>query len=201
LNWTRNRLVATFVSFLGISALFGVVSWKWIAPGVVSPKPPDGVRCFENTQEIAVRPNDPEEWNQRGYQQMQFARLKSGEIVAPVLQIVRPNFRGLMGGVRHDPVWECQVHFLGGGQGRIDIPVDSEIDLHIILIRRLDGPGKLGGDPWRVWEIDTIVLRNAGFVVLPRIETLEIFDNREDKNAMLARQNAGAEFAEKLERR
>ena len=78
-------------------------------------------------------------------------QLKSGEVAAPLLRVVRPNFRGFMGGVRYDPIWEGTFQALAANQPKLDIPADAEIDRHIVLIHRIRPDEAEEDDVWRIW--------------------------------------------------
>jgi len=152
---------------------------------------------FTETKRLPVTERDPAEWK-KGYQVKQFIRLTSGEIIAPILQVERPRFRGPGGSVRAELVLESTFHFLGEGQAHIHIPLADDIDQFAILIRRLEGRGALGDDPWRFWQVSPKEVSN-GFV-MPNIETLGLFRDRKDATDLLEREDRLKEYQARNDR-
>ena len=138
------------------------------------PTPPEGVRCYTNTVTMPVSPG-ANGWPGKGFQVCQFVKLRSGEIAAPVLQVVRPNYRGFMGGVRHDPRWISTFAYMGDGQAVLELPVASEIDSHSVLVRRLMNGDETATHPWRVWTF--VAVGSGKELVMPPFETMPLFSD------------------------
>lgn len=186
----KKNVVVGILAVAGIGLIGAIAFW---ATTKRLPNSPDGVRCYTKTERVPVKPTDGGEWRRPGYQVTQFAQLKSGEIVAPILRVIRPNFRGFMGGVRHDPVWEATYHAMGEGQAKLDLPLDAEIENYIVLVRRIPTDDSPGVDPWRVWNFNLQEL-NRG-LVMPRFDNMELFSNRKDATDLLRRDQSAKEFA------
>jgi len=177
---------------------FGI--W-WICASI-EPKPPPGVQCFPKTARIDAQPTDRDEWT-IGYNIKQVAvKLKSGDKVAPILRVIRPNFRGFMGSVRTDPIWECQSHFLGEGQAYFDLPLDADIEEYILGLRRIEGVGKPGNDPWHVWMVSQkkVGMSGSGTLIVPRVEGLALLDDNNDAKDLLEKYESAERFASYLRR-
>jgi hypothetical protein len=171
-------------------AVLGTILVLWYREH--EPTPPEGVRCFRNVKRIVVRPNR-EGWGKAGYQAVQFVKMKSGEVLSPVLRVVRPNFRGFMGGVREDPTWETTFHFLGEGQAKIEVPVHEQIDEHLILVRILPDRGARADGPWRVWTLN--VNQIDAEITMPRFGSLDMYSDRKDLGDLEDLNRRGEEFA------
>jgi hypothetical protein len=157
------------------------------------PNAPVGVHCYTKTERVPVTPTNGDEWRKPGYQVTQFAQLRSGEIVAPILRVVRPNFRGFMGGVRHDPIWEETYHAMGEGQAKLDLPIDDEIEKYIVLVRRIPTSDNPGEGPWRIWVFGPQDLSRD--LVMPRYDNMEPFSNRKDADDLLQKDRTAKAFA------
>ena len=176
---TPKKLAFALLLFGAIGVILAIAFWP---KALVWPEPPAGVRIFEETKRVSVSGRDPLEWK-NGYQMKQFIKLRSGEIVAPILQVQRQRRSGFMGAIRTDIVLEDTFHYLGGRRPKIEIPIADDIDRFVLLVRRLDGIGQLGTDPWRYWEASPEDI-DDGFT-MPHIETLELFDDRKDAAELL----------------
>lgn len=186
----KKVVVLGMLAVVGIGLIVAITFWTMTER---QPNAPEGVRCYTKTERVPVSPTDANEWKKPGYQVTQFAKLKSGEIVAPILRVIRPNFRGFMGGVRHDPVWEETYHAMGEGQAKLDLPLDTGIESYIVLVRRIPTNDNPGVDPWRVWMFDPQDLGRG--LVMPRFDNMELFSNRRDANELLLKDRAAKEFA------
>ena len=188
----KKMLVA--VLLCGVLLVAVVAAW---ATRDTRPIPPSGVRCFTTTIRLPVRPADRTGWSKPGFQVTQAAKLKSGEIIAPVLRVMRPNFRGFMGGVRVDPIWEATYHSLGEGQAKLDIAVDEDIDQYIILVRRVPTAERRGDDPWRVWTFGPEDITNE--IVMPGFDAMEPLSTRQDAADLLEKDRIARAFASELQ--
>jgi hypothetical protein len=186
-------LVLGVLALTGVALVLTLSLWSY-REGY--PDAPDGVRCFDKTESVPVSQGDNVGWIKPGYQVRPFVRLKSGEIVAPVLRVVRPNFRGFLGGVRHDPTWEANPHFLGDGQAKLDLPVHVDIDQDLVLVRRVRSAELSGQDSWRLWVFGPEDGRRG--LVMPRFETMELLGDRKDAAALLEKDQKASAFATQL---
>lgn len=162
----------------------------------IEPKPPNGVRCFKKTLRLQVRPTNLPEWKESGYQIVRFVRLASGEFVAPILQVTEPRFSGPMGEVRHDRVWQSVLMALGSGQAHIDLPLDDEIEEHLIIIRRIRSDAMNGDDPWRVWTValKDIAAGENSILMLPVFDALGLLKQRKDEKDLLTKYGTANAF-------
>jgi hypothetical protein len=189
----KKVVVIGMVAAVGTGIIVAIAYWTMTDD---HPNPPQGVRCYVKTERVPVSPTDEDEWKKPGYQVTQFAKLKTGEIVAPILRVDRPNFSGFMGGVRHDPVWEETYHAMGEGQAKLDLPIDDGIESYVVLIRRIPANENPELDPWRVWTFDQQDVSRG--LLMPRFSKLELFANRKDANDLLQKDRMAKEFAMEL---
>ena len=174
-----------FLSFIG--TLFVMVFL--VEPTLVhsqSVDAPKGVQRFYKSEWITVKPTDKLNWESR-YQLNRFVKMDSREIVVPVLQVKEPRFTGPDGSVKIELVWQQIGMSIGNGHAHICLPKDSSISGYIILLRRLERPGKPSKDAWRIWEFSAkeVWKDDRSQLVFPDYQKLEVLDNRKDKSELL----------------
>lgn len=160
------------------------------------PTPPAGVRCYTNTLRVIVSPG-AHGWPGKGFQVCQFVKLRSGEIDAPLLRIVRPNYRGFMGGVRYDPQWENTFAYMGDRQALLDLPVANEIDFHFVLVRRLLSGDDNSANPWRIWEFGPDLAGKE--LAMPPFETMALLSDP-NLGDLLEKDRLASVFVSQLDR-
>lgn len=187
----RRLFIWGSIAIAAICVVAAVASWAYIEE---QPNPPDGVRCYTMTERVPVSPLD--RWEKPGFQVTQFAKLRSGEVVAPILRVVRPNYRGFMGGVRHDPIWEGAFRYLGERQAWFEIPIDDEIEHYIVFVRRLATHEKPGDTAWRTW---VFVSDDTGRkLIMPSFDRMEPLSSRKDASALLEKHKIAKTYAMEL---
>jgi len=106
-----------------------------------------------------------------------FMKLKSGEVVCPIIKSKQAAFTGPSGGVQVVNEWQQLGIPIGDGHNLIELPVRTDIATFIFLVRKYNAPGVPSDSPMRIVYVDPDVI-NSKSVKLNRFDTLPIF--RED---------------------
>ena len=155
---------------------------------------PQGVECFTDSQRYEVvvgghrlqkhvylEEEDEKALKERqrepSYVIVTLTKLKSGDIVAPLVQ-VKEGRRGSMGRSFQVDTWRRVDWVIAAGQTYIDLPIDERIDHYLFIIR---SPGEDVGES-HIHQMDAAELRQTGNQTLsvPGVSELALLKDKEN---------------------
>jgi hypothetical protein len=151
--------------------------------------PPPGTRAYRDVHKVPIGFQNASvgDSGKKGYQSLTFVVLKSGEVVAPIRLVNRPQKNGH---VYFLDVWEHGIWFVGEGQAFLELPKDDEISVFLVLLRHI------GKEEWHVWELPSeLAFQHDANLELPTLDGLPRLDDRKDANELIERSRAASQAA------
>jgi len=158
------------------------------------PRFPSETKYFCDSKRVEIKFTHPIAKRQDGFQIVRFVRIKSGEIKIPMFAVQRPRYDST-NEVSSAMAWEPIIWALTGEQEYVFLPINSEIDTYIFLVRVIEGEDR----SWRIWEASpTGIYGDTPELHMPRLKDMELLEAQPFGNELERKYEVVRKFSETL---